>query len=234
MQTSALQHTCERAPSERTGFVLFPGVLELDYVGPLQVFQKWHERENWGGQLNYLIGSSSEIRCSGGTEIRPSYTFVDAPPIDILVVPGGPGTRDESVTPLVADFIRAQSKHVRKILSVCSGSLLLEHAGLLEDIPATSHWRYHQQLLQKGHQILSQRYVKAYSEKYNLEIWTSAGVSAGIDMALAYVAENAASTERAGQVQLDLEYFPSRHRYDPGEAERVHIPDYVLRSDLNS
>lgn len=212
---------------EVIGIVIFPGVVELDFVGPLQVLQGWKRREDGKTPHCILIGSEPEIRCEGTTIVRPQHTFDNCPAIDTLLVPGGPGTRNEAVAPIVADFVRRVSSQVTRILGVCSGTLLLERAGLTQGVPVTSHWRYHEGLKERGNEVVSQRYVKSHTLD-GKELWTSAGVSAGMDLALAYIADRA-SQERAAEVQLDLEYFPSPIRYPLSDQEKRNLPEYVQK-----
>jgi transcriptional regulator GlxA family with amidase domain len=136
------------------------------------------------------------------------------------VVPGGQGTRREVDNPELIDFIAERAGSAKAVLSVCTGAFLLHKAGLLVGRRATTHWASLERLRALGDvTVVEQRYV------VDGPIWTSAGVSAGIDMALAFIARND-SPAMAGKVQLAAEYYPQEQRYG-GMAPHARAPNYV-------
>jgi transcriptional regulator GlxA family with amidase domain len=178
------------------------------------------------GRWNYLqniftvsqIGGT--IRCAKGLNILSDYNFDSCPPLDYLLIPGGQGTRKEEGNLQLIEFIQNQAENCKQILSVCTGSLLLQAAGLLEGKKATTHWRSLECLRRNPKvQVMEERFT------HDGMIWTSAGVSAGIDMILAFIC-NQAGEEIAGQVQLAAEYYPSGIIY--GDAHKTNdVPKYI-------
>ena len=205
------------------GILVFPGVEELDFVGP------WEMLSMWGGYLKgpahcrIVAQSYAPVECAKRLSVNPHVSFADCPPLDCLLVPGGQGTRTEVDNPVLIDFIATQAQHCRAVLSVCTGSFLLHRAGLLSGRKATTHWASLERLRAKGDvEVVEERFVR------DGKLWTSAGVSAGIDMTLAFIAE-VAGAEMAGQVQLAAEYYPDGIRYG-GADVREPAPRYVRES----
>ncbi len=133
--------------------------------------------------------------------------FPQVEELDVLLVPGGQGTRREAGNPVLLDFVRRQAPGCQALLSVCTGSFVLHAAGLLKGKRATTHWGSLQRLRDLGEvQVVEERFRR------DGKIWCSAGVSAGIDLALAFIAE-AAGGQTAGQVQFAAEYFPAGTTY---------------------
>jgi transcriptional regulator GlxA family with amidase domain len=165
------------------------------------------------------------ISCAKGLRIAADYSFKTCPKLDFLLVPGGQGTRKEVHNKILIEFIKDQARHCEAILSVCTGAFLLQQAGLLDGIKATTHWASLDRLkaFQKT-QTIEKRFVR------DQHIWTSAGISAGIDMALAFIAETA-SPVVAGKVQLAAEYFPDAKVYlDLNNT--AHLPDYLKTKEI--
>ena len=175
---------------KRIGIVIFDEVEVLDFCGPFEVFSvtrldEARRREEPSPFEVALIAESGEvITASGGMKVTPRFTFDDCPKLDILVVPGGWGTRREAGNPRMIEFIRTRAPEVEKLTSVCTGSLLLATAGLLDGLHATSHWRFLDQL-RTGFPNIAVEYDQHVVEDGN--VITSAGISAGIDMALRVV-----------------------------------------------
>jgi transcriptional regulator GlxA family with amidase domain len=174
------------ADKRSVGILIFPEVEVLDFCGPFEVFAS--AREDGGPERFFevaIVAESDEIvSCRGGLLVKPHQTFSQGTEFDLIVVPGGAGTRTEMNNPAVLDWIRAQNETTEITTSVCTGSLLLAASGLIDDQPATTHWSHFDELL--GHfphlnLVSDQRVID------NGHIVTSAGVSAGIDMALAMV-----------------------------------------------
>jgi len=189
------------------GFLAFPDLEELDLIGPWEMVGMWGKL--FGGPENRLIvaESLSPVICAKGLSINPDTSFQECPQLDFLLVPGGLGTRKEEDNPALISFIAEQARSCRAILSVCTGSFLLHKAGLLSGKKATTHWNSLARLRGFGDvTVAEERFVR------DGHIWSAAGVSAGIDLALAFIAETAGE-ETAAKVQLGAEYYPSARRY---------------------
>jgi transcriptional regulator GlxA family with amidase domain len=140
------------------------------------------------------------------------------------LVPGGQGTRQQVDNPSLIAFISAQAKTCHSVLSVCTGSFLLHRAGLLSGKRATTHWNSLDRLRALGGvNVVEERFV------HDGPVWTSAGVSAGIDLTLAFIAHYAGELT-AGKVQFGAEYFPSAQRYGRF-AEHPQAPAYLKRRE---
>ncbi|MFN0182701.1 MAG: DJ-1/PfpI family protein [Aquabacterium sp.] len=204
---------------QRFGFLLFPGTEELDLVGPWEMVTMWQQVA--GGPKDCLIVAQSmqPVACAKGMSITPHADFDSCPPLDVLLVPGGRGTRTEVDNPVLMDFVRRQAAQARAVLSVCTGSFILHKAGLLDGRRATTYWASLPRLREAGVAVEEVRYVR------NDRVWTSAGVSAGIDMTLAFIAD-VAGAEVAGQVQLGAEYYPDGVRWGTAAAH-PQAPAYV-------
>lgn len=196
------------------GFVAFPAVEELDLVGPWEVIRMWAHEPGGPARCLVVAERSEPIVCAKGLKILPDCTFGDCPDLDYLLVPGGMGTRREVDNAAVVGFIAHQARNCRAVLSVCTGVFLLHKAGLLAGRRATTHWRSLDRLRQcVDVTVVDARFMR------DGPVWTSAGVSAGIDMALAFVAAEAGPGV-AGRVQLNAEYYPAVTVYrgdDPPE-----------------
>lgn len=189
------------------GVLVFPEVEELDFVGPWEMLTMWSKYAQ--GPQNCLIVAeqAAPVACAKGMSINPHVSFAQCPPLDYLLVPGGEGTRKQVSNPALVGFIAAQAEHCKAVLSVCTGSFLLHKAGLLAGKRATTHWGSLDRLRALGDvTVVEQRFV------HDGRIWASAGVSAGIDMMLAFIADSAGE-ETAGKVQFAAEYYPSGKSY---------------------
>ena len=163
------------------------------------------------------------MRCAKGLSINPHVSFADCPPLDYLLVPGGQGTRREVSNPVLLDFVAAQARQARAMLSVCTGSFVLHAAGLLSGRRATTHWASLDRMRALGDvTVLEERWVQDGT------VWTSSGVSAGIDLMLAFIAATAGD-EVAGQVQLAAEYYPEGRRYGSADLQ-ARGPGYLRPS----
>jgi transcriptional regulator GlxA family with amidase domain len=175
---------------KRIGIVIFDDVEVLDFCGPLEVFSA--VRMNEEGRLSepspfevLLVAQFDRpITTAGGMKVLPCTTFDSCPPMDILVVPGGRGTRREMKNDAMLSFVVSRAAQVETLASVCTGSLILGNAGLLDGLRATTHWR--------SLELMKELFPKVTvdSESHVVEqdrIITSAGISAGIDMALRVV-----------------------------------------------
>jgi transcriptional regulator GlxA family with amidase domain len=172
------------------GIVLFENIEVLDFCGPFEVFSatrlnETKRRDELSPFEVLLVAEHSEpVTTTGNMKVIPHYTFGNCPPLDILVVPGGWGTRKELKNPVMLEWLRARAEEVETLASVCTGSMLLGFAGLLDGLHATTHWRS----LEWMRDCFPT--VTVEFEKHVVEdgrVFTSAGISAGIDMALRVV-----------------------------------------------
>jgi transcriptional regulator GlxA family with amidase domain len=187
------------------GVALFDGAEELDWAGPWEVLAAWATQ--WpddGVRVLTLAREAGTITCAKGLRVLPDETWESAPPLDVLVYPGGRGTRRELVDEAVLDWVREIAAGGTVVSSVCTGSLVLAAAGVLDGRPATTHWQSLELLPTLGREIEvrpDDRFVDDGS------VITAAGVSAGIDMALHLVAR-LHSRERAREVRRYIQYDP--------------------------
>ncbi|MFN7571575.1 MAG: DJ-1/PfpI family protein [Betaproteobacteria bacterium] len=203
------------------GLLLFPEVEELDFVGPWEMLKMW-ERFLDGPACFTVAQHKQPIDCANGLSVNPNYDFANCPPLDFLLVPGGPGTRREVDNSVLVDFVRAQAAGCRVVLSVCTGSFVLHRAGLLAGRRATTHWGSLDRLRALGDvHVVEERNV------VDGKLWSSAGVSAGIDMTLAFIAAQAGE-EVAMKAQVAAEYFPDGRRYGRF-ADDPRAPAYLGR-----
>jgi len=202
------------------GILVFNQVEELDFVGPWEMLTMWRKYAN--GPSNCIIVSQSmgPISCAKGLSINPHASFATCPPLDYLLVPGGQGTRLEVSNPVLTDFVAHQAKNCKVVMSVCTGSFILHAAGLLSGRKATTHWGSLERLRALGDvTVVEQRYVQ------DGNIWSSAGVSAGTDLMLAFIA-SVDGEAAAGKVQFASEYYPSTVKYG-GFEDHAQAPAYV-------
>jgi transcriptional regulator GlxA family with amidase domain len=195
----------DQAMPRMIGVLLFDEVEELDAAGPWEVLAYWtrhHPDDGWSVTL--LSPDGEPVTAAKGMVIGAHGLFSDAPPLGLVVHPGGSGTRrlmkDDAHLDLMRDYARAGTV----MTSVCTGSLVYAAAGLLRDRPATTHWAALDLLGRTDPSIDVRRDVRFVDDG---DVVTSAGVSAGIDMALHLVAR-LAGDERAEQVRHGIEYRP--------------------------
>jgi transcriptional regulator GlxA family with amidase domain len=192
-------------PRRRIGIVLFDGVEELDAVGPWEVLSYWTRKyPDDGFEVFTLSPAGGLVECAKGLRVQADHTLADAPAVEVLVHPGGRGTRPLLRDPAYLDWIRRQRAAAPLLTSVCTGSLVYAAAGLLAGRPATTHWSDLEELAGLDPTIQlrpDDRFVD------DGDLITSAGVSAGIDMALHLVAR-LAGVERARQIRRGIQYDP--------------------------
>jgi transcriptional regulator GlxA family with amidase domain len=176
---------------KRIGIIIFNDIEVLDFCGPFEVFSATRldedrRREEPSPFEVILIAQFEDpVVTAGGMKVLPHFTFNTCPHLDILVVPGGMGTRREMKNEAMLSFVISRSEHVDTLASVCTGSLILGNAGLLDGLRATTHWGslgLMRELFPK---------VAVDPESHVVEqgkVITSAGISAGIDLALRVVA----------------------------------------------
>jgi transcriptional regulator GlxA family with amidase domain len=190
----------------RIGIVLFDGVEELDAVGPWEVFAYWtREYPEDGWEACLLSRDGAAVTAAKGMVLGARYALADAAALDVLVHPGGDGTRRLMAEAEHLAWVRAQAAQVPLMTSVCTGSLVYAAAGLLAGRPATTHWAAIQELMAADPSIQLRAEDRFVDDG---DIVTSAGVSAGIDMALHLVAR-LAGRERAVQVRRGIQYDPA-------------------------
>jgi transcriptional regulator GlxA family with amidase domain len=187
--------------------VLYPGMTPLDLVGPLQVLTGLEVAETvLGAPTRHHVVVVAEnleaVPTDTPLRIAATTTLDEVPAPDIVLVPGGGApTLRQLANPVLLDYLRQADRSAEIVASVCTGSLLLAGAGLLDGRRATTHWAYHRFLNRLGATYVPQRWVE--DGRY----LTGAGVSAGIDAAL-HLAARLTSDELARTVQLAVEYDP--------------------------
>lgn len=176
--------------------LLFPRLTQLDLTGPFEVFARFPELT-----IDLVWKDLGPVRDPFGLALQPTHPFDHCPATDILFVPGGPGQLELMNDVETLDFLRQRAQGARYVTSVCTGSLVLAAAGLLEGYRATCHWMSLEQLALMGAVPVQERVVIDRNRV------TGAGVTSGIDFALSLSAE-LFGRERAQLVQLAMEYDP--------------------------
>jgi len=185
-----------------TGIVLFDDCEELDWAGPWEVFTMARTE---GDVVVTIAERADPVRCAKGLRVLPDHTFADAPELDVILIPGGQGTRRERLNPAMLDFVRRVAPGCRWVTSVCTGSFVLEAAGPAKGKRVTTHWGAIEELRGLAPDLTVLENVR-YVRDGNLV--TSAGVSAGIDMALWLVGQ-IWSVDHARVTQYAMEYDPA-------------------------
>ena len=190
-------------------FLLFPQVTALDAIGPYEVLQRLP-----GAEVVFVGAERGEVRTDNGKlGLTVDATLEEVPAPDVLVVPGGMGTRPLVKDETILGWIRQVHETSLFTTSVCTGSLLLAAAGLLSGLDATTHWGAKKALEDLGAHYTEQRVVQ------NGKIITAAGVSSGIDMALTLAAQ-LTDPVTAQVMQLFIEYDP-QPPYDAGSTAKA-------------
>ena len=193
-------------PVKHIGIVLFPEVEELDVVGPWEVLSSWTRSYPQDGYaVSCLSRAGGLVTCAQGLTMRAHHSFADAPPLEVLLYPGGQGVRPHLTDERQLDWIRRQRATASLLTSVCTGSLVYAAAGVLSGRPATTHWAWLDLLAELDPSIDLRRDERFVDDG---DLVTSAGVSAGIDMALHLVAR-LAGADRAREVRRDMQYDPA-------------------------
>ena len=175
----------------RVGILVFNDVEVLDFTGPFEVFsvtrvnEERRREEPSPFEVSLIAEKLEPIVASGGLRVLPDYELDDCPPLDILVVPGGWGTRREINNDRLVDWIAKRGKEVETLTSVCTGAMLLGQAGLLEGMRATTHWRALDWMREMFPTVTVESNLHVVEDG---RVLTSAGISAGIDMSLRVVA----------------------------------------------
>lgn len=179
-------------PARRIGFLLFDGITALDLVGPMEAFamaSAEHARAN--GHASYELVTigvrRSNVTAESGLVLKPRATLADCPSLDTLMIPGGEGLRENGTNTLVARWIERRATSTRRIATVCTGIYGLAPTGLLDGRRVTTHWRYAATLSQHFPSLRVEAdaiYIK------DGKFYTSAGITAGIDLSLALIEED--------------------------------------------
>jgi cyclohexyl-isocyanide hydratase len=195
-------------PEFNIGFVIFPGITQLDFTGPFEVLSRLGTPPSIASPSKFpdarthvVAKSMLPVTSDRGLGIMPSCTFEDCPALDLLCVPGGAGVAEAIGDGETVDFIRRQGGNAAYVTSVCTGAFLLGAAGLLRGRRAATHWAFVDLLAMVG----------AFHEKERIvrdgNVFTAGGVTSGIDFAFHIVAE-LAGPEVAQAIQLAIEYDP--------------------------
>lgn len=179
------------------GMVLFPNLTQLDFTGPYEVFSRLPNA------LVYLLAPTLDpIYTESGLTLLPNTSFERSPTLDVLFVPGGLGVNTKLEDAEFLQFLQTQGNRARYVTSVCTGSLLLAAAGLLQDYRATTHWFCMELLAMFGVETVAERVV------IDRNRITGGGSTAGIDLGLVLAAELFGDTV-AQEIQLWMEYNPA-------------------------
>jgi cyclohexyl-isocyanide hydratase len=178
------------------GMLVFPRMTQLDLTGPFEAFARIPD-----AKVHLLWKRKEPVTSDTGLSLLPTLTLAECPPLDVLCVPGGPGQIDLMDDEEVIAFVRKQGLQAQYVTSVCTGSLVLGAAGLLNGYEATTHWMSMDQLELFGAKPVKKRIVRDRNRI------TGGGVTAGIDFAL-YLAGVLVGEQAARMIQLSLEYNP--------------------------
>jgi cyclohexyl-isocyanide hydratase len=192
------------------GFLLFPRLTQLDLTGPYEILSRMP-----GAEIHLVAKTLDPVRSDRGLQIVPTTTLAGCPPLDLICVPGGPGTNDTLGDEEILGFLRRMAGSARYVTSVCTGSLTLGAAGLLRGKRAASHWMSRELLRQFGAEPVAERVV------IDGKFISGGGVTAGIDFALKLV-EQLQGREAAEAIQLMVEYDP-QPPFDAGSPERASL-----------
>lgn len=197
----ASKGVCEMASERTIALVIYPGLTPLDLVGPLQVL-KTLERYAPLYRVSVVAERIEPLLADNGLKFVPEKTFAEVPhPFAILVPGGGEPTLKATANEHIRAYVRNAAETAEVVASVCTGALILGSVGLIKGQPATTHWAFAGVLNALGSRYQRKRWVEQG------KFICSAGVSAGIDMALELVAR-LTDEETSRKVQLDLQYDP--------------------------
>jgi transcriptional regulator GlxA family with amidase domain len=202
----------------KIAILVFDRLTALDAVGPYEVLSRLPAAE-----LSFVAKETGMKRSdTGALGLNADRTLDELPDPDILLIPGGEGNRPLMRDDEVLDWVRRAHQGSTWTTSVCTGSLVLGAAGILEGLKATTHWAYRDQLRQFGAEPVTERVVEQG------KVVTAAGVSSGIDMAL-HIAHRDVGEEFAQGIQLGLEYDP-QPPFDTGSPEKA--PSQIVEAVL--
>lgn len=186
------------------GLLIFDGAEELDFVGPWEVFTGSAMLRDSGDIAVLIAERPDPVRCAKGMRVVPNHTLADHPALDVVLVPGGQGTRREVSNPAIIDWITSVSATAAWTTSVCTGALLLHEAGPARGRRVATHFGFEDALAARGEitVVRDARYV------VDGNLVTSQGVSAGIDMAL-WLIGRLHGREHARTVRRYIQYEPA-------------------------
>ena len=197
------------------GCLLFPGLDQIDFTGPFSVLSRIPDSE-----IHILAKDRQPVRDHKGLLLTPDTTLAEAPPLDVLLVPGGPGQEAVMDDAAILSPIRNHVQADKPLFSVCTGALICGAAGVLQGRRATTHWAAFDLLRYFGAEPVDARVV------VDRNIVSAAGITAGIDGALT-VAALLRGQEAAEQIQLDIQYKPEPP-FDAGDPDSA--PTAVLKA----
>jgi len=196
--------------------MLFERAELLDFAGPYEAFSSARYEDGTKCFNTFSVGQSKgTITSNNGLPCGVEYDFEDAPDIDILVVPGGQGTRTEIDNPVAIDWIKGIAESAELMTSVCTGSFLMAQAGLLNGKKATTHWGSIERMRETFPETELLEQVRFVDDGF---VVSSAGVSAGIDMSL-HVIERLCGRDAAASSARLMEYDYWAGAYDAAAAD---------------
>ncbi|MCB1121104.1 MAG: DJ-1/PfpI family protein [Verrucomicrobiae bacterium] len=203
-------------------FLAFHELEELDLIGPWEFLAGGLKKEGVIDDAFIVAEKAETITCAKGLQIVPHYSFETCPEFEYILIPGGWGTRAEATNPVLLNFLRDRTQRCKAVLSVCTGAFLLEEIGLLSGKRSTTHWGSLDRLRKFGG-------IAVREERYTHDgnLWCSAGVSAGMDMALAFIAHEFGEAT-AARIQFYTEYYPDEKIYGKPEKEE-EAPGYLRK-----
>jgi transcriptional regulator GlxA family with amidase domain len=189
----------------RVGIFVFDGAEELDVVGPYDVLAAWAAHSALRPEVVTFSTDGAGVRCAKGLCLVPDHSAADVGPLHVLLYPGGRGTRALATDPEHLAWVRSMRAVTPLMTSVCTGALVYAAAGLLAGRPATTHWAAFDELAALDPSVLADDEARFVDDG---DVVTSAGVSAGIDMALHLVAR-LESPDAARGVRRGIQYDPA-------------------------
>jgi len=215
------------------GFVVFPGITQLDFTGPFEVLSRLGTPPSVSvstkfpqAKIHVVAKTMVPVSSDRGLGVMPTCTFESCPALDLICVPGGAGVVDALADVETIDFIRRQGERAAYVTSVCMGAFLLGAAGLLKGRRAATHWAYVDLLPLVGAIHEKGRVVR------DGHVFTSGGVTSGIDFAFRIIAE-LAGPEVAQAIQLGIEYDPSPP-FDAGHPDKASESAITLMVQRNA
>ncbi|MBD8058554.1 DJ-1/PfpI family protein [Cellulomonas sp. JH27-2] len=189
----------------RVGVFVFDGAEELDVVGPYEVLAYWAQHSALHPEVVTFSADGGGVRCAKGLCLVPDHSAADVGPLHVLVYPGGRGTRPLTADTEHLEWVRGMRASTPLMTSVCTGSLVYAAAGLLAGRPATTHWSAFDELAAYDPSVLADDEARFVDDG---DVVTSAGVSAGIDMAL-HLVSRLESVAAAREVRRGIQYDPA-------------------------
>jgi len=220
-------------PGFDVGFVIFPQLTLLDFAGPFEVPSRLGTPPSVSApsrlpptRVHVAARTMAPVMSDRGLAVLPTCTFEDCPPLDLICVPGGGGIAEALGDPETVGFVRRQAQGATYVCSVCMGAFLLGAAGLLQGRRAATHWAYVDLLPLVGATHANGRVVQ------DGRIYTSGGVTAGIDFSFRILAD-LAGADVAQAVQLGIEYDPAPP-FDAGHPAKASEAAIALMVQRNA